>query len=53
MTTDVFVYIAFVVVCAFQAIGMIGSGLCMVKMGGKAAGVEVPATGAPEIVGMA
>merc|ERR1719331_1279017 len=52
MSTAVFVYIGFVVVYCFQVIGMIGSGLCMVKLGGKAAGVEVP-SGAPEMVGMA
>jgi len=52
MSTPVFVYIAYVVVYLFHVIGMIGSGLCMVKMGGKAAGIDIPA-GAPEIVGMA
>jgi hypothetical protein len=52
LNTAVYVYIGFVVVYCFQVIGMIGSGLCMVKMGGKAAGIETPA-GAPEIVGMA
>lgn len=37
-----FIYAAFVAVQAVQVIGMIGSGLCMVKIGGKAAGVEIP-----------
>ena len=31
MNTAVFVYIGFVVVYCFQVIGMIGSGLCMVR----------------------
>merc|ERR1719484_308447 len=51
MTTAVFVYIGFVVVYCFQDIGMIGSGLCMVKLGSKAALPE--RSGAPELVGMA
>jgi hypothetical protein len=37
-----FSYIGFVVVYAIQVVAQIGSGWCMVKMGGKAAGIEIP-----------
>jgi hypothetical protein len=42
MNTAFFIYVAYSVVYAIQVIGMIGSGVCMVKMGGKAADIKVP-----------
>jgi len=54
MNTTFFAYLAYVVVYTFQVVGMIGSGWCMVKMGGKEAGIEIPdakAGGTNEAVG--
>jgi hypothetical protein len=42
MNTAFYLYVVYSVVYAIQVIGMIGSGVCMVKMGGKAADIKVP-----------
>jgi len=52
MTTAVMVYAVFVAFYCLYAVTLIGVGLCLVKAGGKRAGVEVPGAdkvGAPEI----
>lgn len=42
MNTAFYLFLVYSVVYAIQVIGMIGSGVCMVKMGAKAADIKAP-----------